>query len=117
MGSSVSGSRGARLQPVWRKGMTMTIGAVSTIILVVCKKLTPLVTMVTATTEELYGRVYLHSETTTHTAQNGEKCLTTVTGAAYAFPPDVSILARRPRLACSSRGERGMTKAELVDQV
>src|SRR5262249_14428003 len=43
MGSSVSGSRGARLQPVWRKGMTMTIGAVSTIILVVCKKLTPLV--------------------------------------------------------------------------
>src|SRR5262249_34119349 len=44
MGSSVSGSRGARWQPVWRKGMTMTIGAVSTIILVVCKKLTPLVT-------------------------------------------------------------------------
>src|SRR5215510_6295072 len=43
MGSSVSGSRGARLQPVWRKGMTMTTGAVSTIILVVCRKLTPLV--------------------------------------------------------------------------
>src|SRR5262244_2363133 len=44
MGSSVSGSRGVCLQPVWRKGMTMTIGAVSTIILVVCRKLIPLVT-------------------------------------------------------------------------
>jgi hypothetical protein len=28
---------------VWRKGMTMTIGAVSTIIFVGCKKLAPLV--------------------------------------------------------------------------
>src|SRR5262245_49036768 len=43
MGSSVPGSKGARLRPVWRKGMTMTIGPVRTIILVVCKKLTPLV--------------------------------------------------------------------------
>src|SRR5262245_2272786 len=45
MDSSVSGSRGARLRPVWRKGMTMTIGPVSTITLLVCKRLTPLVTI------------------------------------------------------------------------
>src|SRR5215813_2693489 len=43
MDSSVPGSRGARLRPVWRKGMTMTIGPLRTIILVVCKKLTSLV--------------------------------------------------------------------------
>src|SRR5207253_193739 len=52
-----------------------------------------------------------------HAADNREKCLTTVTRAAYAFPPDVSPLARRWILAGSSRGEEGMTKAELVDQV
>jgi len=43
MGSSVSSSKDARLQPVWRKGMTMTRGPVSTTRLLDCKKLTPLI--------------------------------------------------------------------------
>ena len=47
----------------------------------------------------------------------GENCLTTVTREAYAFPSDFSTLARRCLLACSSREEGGMTKAELVDHV
>src|SRR5438093_5404404 len=44
MGSSVH-SRVSRFRPAWRKGMTITIRSVSTIVLLVCKKLTPLVTM------------------------------------------------------------------------
>src|SRR6266851_5819564 len=40
MGSSVHG-RVSRFRPAWRKGMTITIRSVSTIVLLVCKRLTP----------------------------------------------------------------------------
>jgi integration host factor subunit beta len=43
--------------------------------------------------------------------------LTTVTREAYAFPPDFSTQARRYLQAYSSRGEGGITQAELVDHV
>src|SRR6266852_4286011 len=40
MGSSVHG-RVSRFGPAWRKGMTITIRSVSTIVLLVCKRLIP----------------------------------------------------------------------------
>ena len=46
-----------------------------------------------------------------------EKMLDNYDEAAYAFLSDDLTLARRWGLACFYKGEEGMTKADLVDQV